>query len=237
MGNLGWGSLWTGDYAGAEFSFLEALRLSQQMGKRDIHAHSLIALGCCHFLNGRLEEAQETAAEGAKIAKDIMNPLTEAYGLAILSMRSSLDGDYKLGQHLASESLDKVTNLTGDLLGHWAQATACVGLGQTEQAWQQAQSALKIGFKWRWYGTMTWVLPVVGIILGQAGQPKRAAEILGLYFNHPARPVAWAEKRPLLREWITRLEESLGADEYRSAWERGKGLDLMTAVEALLAEE
>jgi predicted ATPase len=236
VGNLGWGSLWTGDYAGAEFSFLEALRLSQQMGRRDIHSHSLIALGCCHFLNGRLEEAQETAAEGAKIAKDIMNFVTEAYGLAILSMRSSLDSDYKLGQHLASESLDKLTNLTGDLLGHWAQATACVGLGQTEQAGKQVQSALKIGFRWRWYGTMTWVLPVVGIILGQAGQPKRAAEILGLYFNHPLRPSGWAEKWPLLREWMTRLEESLGADGYQAAWERGMNLDLMTAVEALLAE-
>jgi hypothetical protein len=204
------------------------------MGNRLILAHSMVQLGLCQLLNGRLDEAQETAADGVKIAKDIVFPLTEAYGLAVLSLRASLGGDYIHGRRLAGESQDQFTNLLGDLLGHWAQATACVGLGQTEQARHQVQSALKIGYQRRWYGTMTWMLPVVGIMLGQEGEPERAAVILGLYFNHPLRPSGWAEKWSLLREWMTRLEESLGADGYRSAWERGSALDLMTTIEAFL---
>jgi hypothetical protein len=83
---------------------------------------------------------------------------------------------------------------------------------------------------------MTWLLPVVAIILGQREQPERAAEILGLYFNHSASPIGWAEKWPLLSEWLVLLEENLGADGYREAWERGKSLDLATAVKELLEE-
>ncbi len=236
LGNLGSGSFTTGDYAGAERYLQEALALSRHMGNRLILAHSMVQLGLCQLLNGRLDEAQETAADGVKIAKDIVFPLTEAYGLAVLSLRASLGGDYIHGRRLAGESQDQFTNLLGDLLGHWAQATADAGLGHFEQGWQQARGALKIGYHGRWYGMMTWVLPVVGIILGQRGEAERATVILGLYFNHPMRPTGWAEKWPLLSEWMTRLEESLGADGYQAAWERGRSLDLLTAVEALLAE-
>jgi hypothetical protein len=80
------------------------------------------------------------------------------------------------------------------------------------------------------------MLPVVGIILARQGRPEQAVAFLGLYFNHPMRPTGWAENWPLLGDWQDRLEKILGADGYRAAWERGKDLDLMTVVEALLAE-
>ena len=236
LGNMAAGSLWTGDYTGAELYLREALALSQQMGNRLILAHTLVQLGLCQLLEGRLEEVQETTTEGVRIANDIAFPLSQAYGLAVLSIWASLNIDYELGQRLAGESLDQFDNVLGDHLGHWAQATACAGLGQTEQGWEQAREALNIGYRWRGYGIMTWLLPVVAIILGQREQPERAAEILGLYFNHSASPIGWAEKWPLLSEWLVLLEENLGADGYREAWERGKSLDLATTVKELLEE-
>lgn len=236
LGNLGWGALTLGDFAGSERYAREAIALSQKTGDRLSLAHSLVQLGLCHLLHGRLVEAQEAAAEGVVIAEDIVFTLTQAYGLAVLSVQASLDGDYALGRRLAGESLDRHTNPYGDYLGHWASAIALVGLDQTEQAWQQAQAALRIVYSWCFHGNMTWMLPVVGIIWARQGQSERAAEILGLYFNHPLRPTGWAEKWPLLAEWQARLEKSLGADAYRAAWERGRGLDLMTAVDVLLAE-
>ncbi len=233
--NLGSGSLTPGDYAGAEGYLREAIALSRQLGRRSTLGHSLVLLGLCRLLVGFLEEVQEITAEGVKINNEIAVTSSQAYGLAVLSMRASLDGDYELGRRLAGESMNQLTNPFGDLLGHWARATACAGLGQTEQGWQEARAAFKIGYRWRWQGNCTWILPVVGIILGQQEQLERAAEILGLYFNHPASPSGWAEKWPLLGEWQARLEKSLGAVGYRAARERGRAMDLMMTIEALLA--
>jgi hypothetical protein len=190
----------------------------------------------CHVLYGRLEEAQEAATEGVSIAEDIVNTLTQAFGLAVLSVRASLDGDYELGHRLARESQECFTNPMGDFLGHWAMAMAFVGMGETRQAWQQSLTALEICPRWGWHVKMTWILPLVGIILARKGQPERAVEMLGLYFNHPMRPTGWAEKWPLLSEWQARLQENLGANSYQAAWERGRDLVLMKVVEALLAE-
>jgi predicted ATPase len=236
LGNLGSSSFATGDYAAAEGYFREAISLDRQMGHRWGVAHDTIQLGLCHFLNGRFEKAQDAAAEGVTIAKDIVFPLTEAYGLAVLSLRASIDGDYRRGLSLADESLALFTNEFGISLGHWAQATACLGLNRMEQAWQHSLDALEISHRWRWDGCTTWLLPVVGIILVRLGQSERAAEIMGLYFNHPMRPAGWAEKWPLMNETQAQLKQTLGADGYRVAWERGLSMDMVTAVETLLAE-
>jgi predicted ATPase/class 3 adenylate cyclase len=236
LGNLGWGGLDLGDFAGAEQHARESIALSQKAKDRLTLAHSLILLGLCHLLHGHPEEAMEAAAEGVAIAEDIVYRLTQAFGLAVLSLQASLGGDYDLGKRLAGESLDRHSNPAGDYLGHWAAAMAQVGLGQTEQAWQQAFAALKICYRWRFYGYMTWVLPIVGIIWARQGQPERAVEMLGLYFNHPMRPTGWAENWQLLSECRAGLEKHLGAEGYRVAWERGGNLDLATAVEALLSE-
>lgn len=236
LGNLGWGSLDSGDYAEAEGYAREANALSRQVGDRLALAHSLVHLGLCQVLFGRLEEAQEAASEGVKIAEDVVFTLTQAFGLAVMSVRASLDGDYELGRDLAGESLDRHTNPSGDFLGHWAQAMAFVGMGKMEQAWRQSLTALEICVRWSWDARATWMLPVLGIIRARQGQPERASEMLGLYFNHPMRPTGWAEKWPLLSEWQARLQENLGANSYQAAWERGRDLVLMKVVEALLAE-
>jgi predicted ATPase/class 3 adenylate cyclase len=236
IGNLGWGSFWSGDYDGAEGYAREAIALCQRMGERGTLGHWMILLGLCHVLNGRLEEAQEPLAEGVEIAEDIVYPLSQAYGLAVMSLQASLAGDYELGRRLAGESQERHTNLFGEFLGHWAQATALVGIGETEQAWQHSLSGLEFFANWGWDSRTTWMLPVVGIVLARQGQPERAVEMLSLYFNHPNRPIGFAEGWPLLGEWQVRLKENLGADKYRAAWERGRDMDLTTTVEALMIE-
>jgi tetratricopeptide (TPR) repeat protein len=235
LGNLGSGSVFAGDYANAECYLREAISLFQQMGSQGL-AQTLIIEGLRQFLSGRLEESHKTAADGATIAKNIGYPLTQAFSLAVLSMLASLKNDYRLARRLADKSLTLISNKMGVFLGHWAQATASVGLGQTGKAWHQALSVLEISHHLHWYGSMTWPLPAMGIILARQGQPQRAVEILGLYFNHPLKPTGWAEKWSLLIESQKQMQEHLGINRYRMAWERGVGLDLVTAIEALLAE-
>ena len=122
-----------------------------------------------------------------------------------LSLLASLDGDYEQGKRLAILSQERNTNPLGDFLGYWSGTVAVVGLGQTEQAWQQSLSALELAIRWDWWGMMTWILPVMAIILARQGQQDRAVEILGLYDGHPARPPGFAENWPLVNECRVQL--------------------------------
>ncbi len=237
LGNLGWGSFGIGEYAAAEQYAREAIAVSRKSGEQTQAAHSLVLLGLCHVLNGRLPAAQEPLQEGVRIAEDIVFPLTQAFGFAILSLSASLGGDYALGQRLAGAAQQRLSNPFGEYLGHWAQAMALAGLDQPEQAWHHAQNALGKSTRLGWDSRSTWTLPVAGIILARQGHSERAVEILSLYFNHPHRPAGMVESWPLLREWQSALRETLGTDAYQSAWERGRTLDLQTAVIALLPED
>jgi predicted ATPase/DNA-binding SARP family transcriptional activator/Tfp pilus assembly protein PilF len=236
LGNLGTIGYMTGDYDQAEAYIRESISLSRVMGLRHRLAHDSIQLGLCEFLKGRFKSAQDKTAEGISIARDIAFSNSLAYGLAVSSLLASLQGDYEHGLILASESLNLLANKLGEFQGHWAKAVAHAGLEQARQAWEQSLAAIEIGLRWRLDATTTWVLPSAGITLAQVGQPQRAAEILGLYFNHPLRPSGWAEKWSLLNDWQTRLEDTLGVDKYMAARERGEALDLIETAEALLAE-
>jgi predicted ATPase len=230
LGNLGWSSLDTADYVAAESYARESITLSRQLRNFLGVAHSLILLGLCHVLFGRLQEAQKAATDGIVIAKDLVFTNTRAYGLAITSVKASLQGDYELGRQLAEESLELHANPSGDFLGHWAQAMAFVGVGETEQAKHHSLAALEICARWEWETRMTWLLPGVGIILAQQGHSERAVESLALFFNHPYSITKWAENWPLLSTLKTRLGESLEPEPYRAAWERGRELDLVATI-------
>jgi tetratricopeptide (TPR) repeat protein len=237
LGNLGSGGFATGDYGSAEEYLREAISLGQQMRIPLRLAHETILFALSQLLKGNLHEAREAAAQGIAMAKEILFPLSEAYGLAVLSLCASLKSDPELGHRLAAESLALDTNLFGEFLVHWALATAHIGLGQMEEAWSQIQVTLAISYRKGWSGNMTWLLPLASLVLAHNEQPERAAELLGLYFNHPLRPLGWAEEWALLDQWQARLQDSLGPDRYQAAWERGQSLDLRSTVAALLAQE
>ena len=168
------------------------------------------------------------------MARTTVSPLTMAYGLAVLSMHASLVGDYELAGNLAGESLALFTNPLGVYLGQWTQSMAFVGLGQIEDAWQQARAALAYGRHWRREAFMIWPLPGVAIITALKGHEERGVEILSLYFNHPLKPSGWAESWLFLEKIRTELEESLGPDTFQESWQRGRELDLIAVVGALL---
>jgi tetratricopeptide (TPR) repeat protein len=234
LGNLGTGSFSTGDYALAEHYFQEAITLSREMGYRLGESHSLVQLGLSHLVHGRLDQAQASAAAGLAVASELVSSVTQAYGLAVLSMRASLSGDYERGRQLGSESLSHSTNYFGDFLRQWALATAYCGLDQPEPAWLHILAGLSHSHRYRWPAVTTWLLPVISLALAQQGQSERAVEFLSLFLNHPLSATWWTENWTLLSEWQTRLEESLGSQAYQAAWQRGRALDLEQVTVELL---
>jgi tetratricopeptide (TPR) repeat protein len=236
LGNLGWSSLDTADYVAAESYARESIALSRQLRNFLGVAHSLILLGLCHVLFGRLEEAQKAATDGIVIAKDLVFINTRAYGLAITSVKASLQGDYELGRQLAEESLELHANPSGDFLGHWALAMAFVGVGETEKARHHSLAAFEICARWEWETRMTLLLPAIGINLAQQRHPERAVELLALFYYHPFSATGWTENWALLSDWQTRLKERLGVERYQVAWERGRKLDLAATIGGYLDE-
>ncbi len=104
-------------------------------------------------------------------------------------------------------------------------------------AWEHIDVALKRMRGFTSQALMTWLLPVIALLLVHEGQKERAVELLALAFTHPLSPTGWMEQWPLLTEVRAELEAELGAEIYQSAWERGKALDVGMVMAALLSSD
>ena len=80
-------------------------------------------------------------------------------------------------------------------------------------------------------------LPVHAIILAHQGLPEPAAELLGLVAAYPEHLTGWMTQWSQLTHLCARLEAELGTEAYQAAWERGRTLDLETALGGLLGNK
>ena len=71
------------------------------------------------------------------------------------------------------------------------------------------------------------------LLLVYEGEAERAVALLALAFNHEEGVTGWMKQWRLLDQVLSMLENELGAETYRVAWEHGKTLDLDTVVEEL----
>jgi tetratricopeptide (TPR) repeat protein len=238
LGNLGAAVISKGDYDGAKAYLSDALAIYTQMPHREGMAHNLIHLALLEFLDGQMEQARGWATESYVLAKETVSWVSTAYSLAVLSILATVaDCDCEKGRQLATQNQTRSSNLFGDFSGHWSHAAALAGLDRSDEAFRQLQAGLRFCTDGDWQAIITWTLPIFAIIYAQKDQPYRAAELLGLFFNHPMSPLGWAEKWPLLSETQERLEAALGEDGYKAAWDAGRELDLSKTAESLLHDE
>ena len=76
----------------------------------------------------------------------------------------------------------------------------------------------------------TWLLPLTAAVLAQANRPEQAVHHLALAHTHPLSPTAWLEMWPHLAQLRAQLEDRLGAEPFRLAWEAGIVRDLNDAM-------
>ena len=153
-----------------------------------------------------------------------------------LGLFAIFKGDYQNGQ-------DKLVDIHARPRGFswvdvplaaWGLAMVHTALGEYEVAQGWLLALLQHGLSMRSNMLLTLALPVAALILAHNGDKQRAAELLGLAFNHPKSATGWMAQWPLLTRLRADLEAELGAAACDAAWERGAKLDLETTATDLL---
>lgn len=80
------------------------------------------------------------------------------------------------------------------------------------------------------------ILFLCAMILAHEDKKERAVELFSLIFNHPDSTTGWIEKWALFHQVNDQVKVDLGIDGYNTAWERGKTLDVKTAIDDLRIE-
>jgi tetratricopeptide (TPR) repeat protein len=113
-------------------------------------------------------------------------------------------------------------------LGH-----VCIAQGQDAAAWNYVQRSLHENVDMQDIPHALADLGGIAHLKLRAGQPERAAELLGLALRHPA---TYSEIEDDTEAVLASLREALGAEELEAALARGAELDLEQVVAEILAE-
>ena len=109
----------------------------------------------------------------------------------------------------------------------------CVAQGQDGAAWEYLRRALREQVTMQDIPhTLVYLVDMLHLRV-RAGQPERAAELLGLALHHPA---SYSEVERAAQPVLEALREELGAEELEAALARGVGMELEQVVEEILAE-
>jgi hypothetical protein len=238
LGQLVIVALGTGDYHAAEQYGREALAIQDAMQHINGASDSKAQLALVRLLQGDLADALTLASEAHAIARKVDYPLYIAQSLAVLALRAATVEEYALGRELGEESLTISTGTFFEtILGNWALAAACSGLGDFDSASRHVRAALAPALDLQFTGMALWPLAVAPVILAAEDQNERAVELMGLTFGHPLSPIGWMEAWPRLTVLRAELRAALGGDAFAAAWERGARLSLATAAAEWCARE
>jgi predicted ATPase/DNA-binding CsgD family transcriptional regulator len=188
------------------------------------------------FHTGDLPRARASAKVCVQLANDAddsKNPGVDAMGL--LATIECLEGNYTLGKKMFDQTLGLISpwNDYREALVRRGLALYYCDLGDDLTAQHHLRPLRDAALKVRYMPDLTSILPIQAVLLARQGQSEQATERLGLAFSYPSSLVGWMEKWPLLLQVRSNLERELGAERFEAAWERGKTLNLETAVAEL----
>jgi predicted ATPase/DNA-binding CsgD family transcriptional regulator len=228
--------IFQGNYEAAERNLAESVELAREVGARARAAWDVLYRGIVLFLMARIEEVRPHVEMGSAIAKDINDPPTIGFVKALQALVIMItERDYATAWDYLQEYDEASAQHPWGAGWGWMNASAACGLGDFEGAIPYIVPALKFAIRLRSPVFMILNLPVAAVLLAHRGEIGRAAEVLSLAWNHPYAP-RYFELDPLITRLREDLENELGAEVYRAAWERGRSLDLDAVVQELLAE-
>jgi len=184
------------------------------------------------FWGGEFESAMDEIQEAEHFANGQIYRTSTNLD-ALRSLVKCMRGDYRQAYDLIQQHLRSSTSFTPE----WSQfglAVAVCGLGENERAWRALYDMLTIAPSAISHTWQRQCLPIAAILAARANQAEWAAELLGLAFAGPHELIGWMEKWPLLNEVRQQLEDQLGAEVFRNAWEHGQTLQLDVVARTLL---
>jgi len=234
LGSIAW--RW-GDLARANACCQEGLAIYRQLGSRQYIPRLLNVLGILAILQGNHAQAVQHYEESLSIAREANDRQAIADMLNNLGyIHHHYTGNLEQARRYYQESLSISREI-----GHRHGATSTLSnlghlyvlLGDYGLAWERLREALS-------ESTAIGVAPLtldalvgVACLWAETGKQEGAAELVGLVVNHPATEVDSARAAEAV---LTRLRETLSADQMEAALERGKVLALDTTIADLLQE-
>jgi len=209
----------------------EALDLYDEIGKLPTYALIRDGKAVSAFLRGNFDLSVNEVRDGIR---HIDQHTYKRYRLSdpILNWVANMRGEYRQAYDLSQQRLLDSTALIPDW-DRFALAQASCGLGENDQARRAVHDMLTEAPS---ATSPTWqrlCLPIAAILAARANQPEWAVQLLGLASTAPRELMGWMEKWPLLSEVRQQLEDQLGAEAFRNAWEQGQTLQLETVVRIL----
>ncbi|MBU0494945.1 MAG: tetratricopeptide repeat protein [Chloroflexi bacterium] len=233
--NLGEGAFRQGESAAAERYAQESLAIYRELGDRQGMAFALRVVGFSAYMRGEYEKTERHHRESQAIYREIGDRWGVGAGFTNLGETARMQGHYEeAARHYeASLQINREIGARRSIavgllnLGH-----AHVGMGQDQTAWASLREALREASPIGAMSIVVEALAAVSLLQARAGQPKRAAELLGLVQSHPAcNKEVMMNVEPVL----VVLREALPANELESVLARGALLDLETVVAGLVA--
>ena len=232
---LAHGQARVGHFAEAERMWLERAALAEAISSPGFASTSYSHVSySVYFIQGDFAKSRAAAETGLQIATQHTVYSGMKWSLTALGLLASMEERYQEAKDLSQKAaasgggLAWASDLT--LFGH---CLANCGLEDYPAARTDLATVLPRIKNIPGLAGVVLCFPIAAILLTHDGDPVRAVEWLGLAFNHPSHPSGWMQKWPLLTRLRLQLEQTLGAETYRSAWERGMRLD-MDAVEIKL---
>jgi predicted ATPase/DNA-binding SARP family transcriptional activator len=167
----------------------ESIELSQRTGDRWLTAYSLNDLGMATYLLGDTAAAQRLSQQSLAIFVELDDQRGMAFAFNNLGFFAYQLGEYAEADWLYRESLS-LRRVNGD---QWGVANVLVSLGMVARAggdqvsaYQNLLEAMRTAQEVRAVPVLLDALVELAALLGDAGEPERAASMLRASLHHPA---------------------------------------------------
>jgi tetratricopeptide (TPR) repeat protein len=234
--NLGIAAANQGEYVRATDLFQQSLVIFQQLGNQPSIASLVNNLGVVAANQWEYARATDLYQQSLAIRQQLGDQAGIAVSLINLGVSARSQGEVARATDLFQQSI-----VIFQQLGDQAGIAECLNelgaiarsQGEVARATDLFQQSLVIAYD------IQAIRTILASIVGLAkhffiqGHLERAAHYAGLAQSHPAKS---NDVRQALAELLPQLESALTPDEFQTALERGKSLDLNTVVEELLAE-
>ncbi len=224
---------YAGDYAAAESHAEEAVIAARQAGDGFSLAQAYMMLAIAHFFKGELPLGREYAELGLSTSLSANFPPAMHLAHITLSLIEAITGNTLAAEQQLEASIPLVANPYQEMLTNWAAAVALCARREFDAATEKAMAVIGVAQAGQMPNFIAAVLPVIATSLAGRDDPALAAELLALALAQPRSATGWLTNWPLIAQLRSDLEQTLGAQAFAEAWERGEALEIPQAVSAL----
>jgi len=225
-----------GDNDRAEVIYQESIDLCEKEGNLWAKAFTISKMGLVADARKDLVLARCLQEESRQIFITFGDLSGEAYTTSRLSIVAYHEGNFPDAINYGCLGLQAF-----EKLGHsvWVPICLCrigfptLAMGDRERAMEYFYQALELAPKAELIHLVFYALAGIGSVWVEEGAYERAAELFGLFWEHPQLP---DDYKNITARWYAALEKQLPPEALQAALERGKQGDLDQVVQALLGE-